>query len=576
MSVEPESPPSSSSERRHDLDALRAIAMLLGIALHLAISFIPGAAVGWAVQDNEPHAGFSVFLDLIHGFRMPLFFLISGYFTAMLWRKRGLRSLVAHRSKRILFPLVIGMFTIIPVVWIVSIYVSGAVKQTAAASIEDTVVESLWIAIADDDAAAIRKLSASGLDCADQRNEAGVTTLTVAASLGRPSACRALLDCNADPNIASADGNYPIHAAAFYGRDQVLGILLIAGAEPDVKNGVGQTAMDILHTDLGTTRWFAGATGIDFEDAELLAGRLNSAEMLGASANQVEMLTAEQDPSAAAVKGLIQLVMYFPFFHHLWFLWFLCWLVFGFSVVAFAVDMLCGRSAGGDAHSIVPQWLVLSPIAYLWLIPLTCVPQWFMVQNPDAFGPDTSIGLVPIPAVLLYYAIFFGFGAMCFESRVASDAIGKYWFVTIPLSLLAIFPAGLAINAGVLDGAFSERQIRMIGTVTQVSYAWFVSFGLMGLFRRFFSHENHVMRYLSDSSYWLYLVHIPVVVYAQYLVHDLAIPGVAKFAVLCVGVSIVLLASYHLCVRYTPIGTLLNGPRKKLQHVDTADVAIEK
>ena len=35
---------------------------------------------------------------------MPLFFLVSGFFTAMLWRKRGVSSLLKHRYARIFIP----------------------------------------------------------------------------------------------------------------------------------------------------------------------------------------------------------------------------------------------------------------------------------------------------------------------------------------------------------------------------------------------------------------------------------------------------------------------------------------
>ena len=98
--------------RRHDLDALRAFAMLLGIALHTALSFIP--SLPWSVQDTKQDGGFHMFFFAVHGFRMPLFFLLSGFFTAMLWQKRGLASLLMHRTKRILLPLLLGLVTVIP------------------------------------------------------------------------------------------------------------------------------------------------------------------------------------------------------------------------------------------------------------------------------------------------------------------------------------------------------------------------------------------------------------------------------------------------------------------------------
>ncbi|MDJ0663123.1 MAG: acyltransferase family protein [Acidimicrobiia bacterium] len=83
MTTAPEKP-----RRLHDLDALRGFAMLLGIALHAALAFIPGF---WAVKDSTAsfNGPYDEVLFAIHGFRMPLFFLLSGFFTAMLWKRRS-------------------------------------------------------------------------------------------------------------------------------------------------------------------------------------------------------------------------------------------------------------------------------------------------------------------------------------------------------------------------------------------------------------------------------------------------------------------------------------------------------
>ena len=93
----------TSFDRRHDLDALRATAMLLGIGLHGALAYL--TVRFWPVYDNRHHPFFDVFNAAVHDFRMPLFFMISGFFTAMLWRKRGLSAVMKHRAKRILLPL---------------------------------------------------------------------------------------------------------------------------------------------------------------------------------------------------------------------------------------------------------------------------------------------------------------------------------------------------------------------------------------------------------------------------------------------------------------------------------------
>ena len=44
---------------------------------------------------------FDEFALAVHGFRMPLFFLLSGFFTVLLWRRRGLGNLLGHRMRRL-------------------------------------------------------------------------------------------------------------------------------------------------------------------------------------------------------------------------------------------------------------------------------------------------------------------------------------------------------------------------------------------------------------------------------------------------------------------------------------------
>ena len=115
--------------RRHDLDALRAFAMLLGILLHVGLSFTP---FPWPVQDTRQSPLVGLGFAAIHGFRMPLFFLVSGFFTAMLWNKRGPRALLRHRAMRILLPCLLGLVTIVPLTDWASKWAMGLPKAPAS------------------------------------------------------------------------------------------------------------------------------------------------------------------------------------------------------------------------------------------------------------------------------------------------------------------------------------------------------------------------------------------------------------------------------------------------------------
>ena len=102
--------------RYYGLDALRGAMMLLGIVLHASEFYLaapPPQVVGLPVDRNTSYA-FDLVFHFIHSFRMPLFFVLAGFFAALLVEKRGLWSTYKDRAARILAPLLVGAFTLVP------------------------------------------------------------------------------------------------------------------------------------------------------------------------------------------------------------------------------------------------------------------------------------------------------------------------------------------------------------------------------------------------------------------------------------------------------------------------------
>src|SRR6218665_1535574 len=92
-------------ERLHGLDALRAIALLLGGVLYSVMSFIASPVIPiWIVADNDPSAVMAVVFFFTHLFRMAAFFLIAGYFAHLLLERRGTWGFVKNRAIRIAAP----------------------------------------------------------------------------------------------------------------------------------------------------------------------------------------------------------------------------------------------------------------------------------------------------------------------------------------------------------------------------------------------------------------------------------------------------------------------------------------
>jgi peptidoglycan/LPS O-acetylase OafA/YrhL len=90
-------------------------------------------------------------------------------------------------------------------------------------------------------------------------------------------------------------------------------------------------------------------------------------------------------------------------------------------------------------------------------------------------------------------------------------------------------------------------------------WAWCLA--LLGTATRFLSAENKVIRYLADSSYWIYLVHLPLVVALQVWVSQWPLAWQVKYPLILAIAIPILLASYQLLVRNTFLGAWLNGRR---------------
>ena len=102
------------AERYHGFDALRATALLLGVVLHAISAYFPRGR--WAVTDASTSVYAALIIYVIHLFRIPVFFLMAGFFGRML-AERGEGAFVKDRLRRILLPLLAGWMLLYPVLW---------------------------------------------------------------------------------------------------------------------------------------------------------------------------------------------------------------------------------------------------------------------------------------------------------------------------------------------------------------------------------------------------------------------------------------------------------------------------
>ena len=141
---------------------------------------------------------------------------------------------------------------------------------------------------------------------------------------------------------------------------------------------------------------------------------------------------------------------------------------------------------------------------------------------------------------------------MYYDANDEDERLRRWWWLLLPCALFLALPVGIA-----------TMGYRPITSIAQVVYTWMMCCGVMGLFRRILQRENKSVRYVSDASYWLYLTHLPLILAAQVIVSDWPLPAILKFAMITAVVTGALLVAYQTMVRYTWIGTMLNGRRTR-------------
>ena len=443
---------SNDSARRHDLDALRAVAMLLGIVLHGLMSFMPGLSV---IRDTQQAAWVWIVFLTIHGFRMPLFFLVSGFFTAMLWRKRGLKKMLQQRSVRILLPCLLGAVTIVPLDSFVGRWAAGYSKRLAEEKQSNVTEENpstLFEAIRNSDFKTTKDFIEnpdSRLDLSALDPEFKLPALHLASLLGRNKVVEMLVNRGADIQQLDEGNRTALHAASFLGRVDVVKILLDHEIDVSVQGNADDTAMDSTYADWETTQGIASWLKVPkLNRKRIETGRKRIRELLlkaGAPSQEntnnektatdtpystdrknkndffdkkaletirsgyTAWLTSDRfktgfkrtDKKGVVDHGIFENLkprhlIFSRVFDHLWFLWFLCWLILIF---------VCAESLLQCMHiSLWQLWPFQLNTSIWWMVPLTLLPQLLMgSMSPRMhFGPDTSLGILPQPHLIVY------------------------------------------------------------------------------------------------------------------------------------------------------------------------------
>lgn len=257
---------------------------------------------------------------------------------------------------------------------------------------------------------------------------------------------------------------------------------------------------------------------------------------------------------------------------HLWFLYMLLWFCAGVLLLRPVFVRWIDRQ--GKIRVVADR--VIAFIMKRWwgslLIGLCTVPAIWGMKN--GFGVDTpDHGLLPQWPPFLVYGLYFTLGWLLHRQQTLLESFKKYWKVNacVSLFLIALLVSSFLSMVYQLQGQqntppqpVDPATMQLISMIYNSLYALASVtgvFAFVGLMMAFFSRPNGVVKYLSDASYWMYLIHLPVVVFFQVLVAPYEWHWLVKMSLILLPSLLVLLLSYHFMVRYTAVGMLLNGRR---------------
>ena len=191
----------------------------------------------------------------------------------------------------------------------------------------------------------------------------------------------------------------------------------------------------------------------------------------------------------------------------------------------------------GAAFAANPKWLM-----------------WFGVPTPDqSFLTNTT--------ALIGFGSAFSLGWLLHRQVELLRNLERDWALNLILATLLITACLLIAGVSPRVTPIQDDAIRLAGAACYAAATWTATFAVIGLALRFLSGPSPVRRYIADSSYWLYLIHLPIVMALQVAVARLDCPWPVKFAAILAVAFPLMFASYELMVRHSFIGWVLNGRR---------------
>ena len=213
------------------------------------------------------------------------------------------------------------------------------------------------------------------------------------------------------------------------------------------------------------------------------------------------------------------------------------------------IDRTAAWAEGIGAALASPAGLLLAAVPYALGLLVQGVAMFGIIQ-PGTILPELAPTLTYLGAFLVGWFLHAPEGGM----RRATSGWAWKLPAAIVLTIAAFLTGWFALDAG------SEMLVIAAAVQGLASWAWV--FALIGLAGKLFSGGSPAVRYTADSSYWIYILHLPLVMAVGIALAPTGLPILVKLLITWTVSMVILVLSYDLMVRSTWVGAWLNGRRR--------------
>ncbi len=236
--------------------------------------------------------------------------------------------------------------------------------------------------------------------------------------------------------------------------------------------------------------------------------------------------------------------------YHLWFL--VSLLVF--TALAIGLRWVLLRALGGRMTHVP----IRACLASRWRAPTMAVIAAAAMAPAYALAESFASALT----IQLSGFAFFVFGWLFYLHRdlLPTFSHGAWRQIAIAFALLPV--AVWSTRERLIAPDDADLLIGTLAGISNCMVAACMTVGLLGVFqRRYDRHPSVLGQYVSDASYWIYLIHLPLLIFVAGALSAFPWSALTKYLLTVSVVVPIVFASYHFFVHATRFGGLLKGNR---------------